>query len=117
MYRPATEIENVPVTIYRGDWECRLLCSGRVAEYRSGNISGPVEACYPSEGGTAEDVRVRLQLLDHRGRVRFEREYAEGEFERRFGAEVLGEVYAAIERETDDCRDDREDWDDPRDWW
>lgn len=104
MYRPATEIENVPLSIYRGDWECRLLCSGRVAEYRSARISGPIEACHPSEGGQAEDVRVQLQLLDQRGRVRFERTYFEGEFERRFGAEVLGQVYEVIEREADEAR-------------
>jgi hypothetical protein len=52
---------NHDITIKLGGFE--VVCNVDITPYDPGNTSGPVEACYPPEGGDIDinDIRLRLK--------------------------------------------------------
>lgn len=76
--------------------ELKVEAEARVGKYYPGVSSGPVEACYPPEGGEVEFERiVVLGLGPSAGPLLNDESFDESEFEALFGADA----FSALEDE------------------
>lgn len=80
--------------------ELNATAKASVNPYDPGNSIGPVEACYPPEGGEVSDIALTIELADGRELLTLE---GESDIRAALGNDATDEILAS-------CQEAAEDW-------